>query len=152
MFSVTKTYGHELGLSAVFRQHRANSHCSKLHGYALAFEFEFTCQQLDENGWVIDFGDLQVIKHWLYGSFDHKVLIAEDDPQRITFESLAHGLKFPIMDLVVVPRVGCEAFARLAFDHVSAWLAKSRDAGARKVLLKRCTVREHGANAATYHA
>jgi 6-pyruvoyltetrahydropterin/6-carboxytetrahydropterin synthase len=38
---VKKTYGHELGLSACFRQHRAKSHCRFLHGYPLSFTFTF---------------------------------------------------------------------------------------------------------------
>ena len=33
----TKTYGHNIGLSAVFRQPNADhSHCHLLHGYSLA--------------------------------------------------------------------------------------------------------------------
>ena len=36
----TKTYGHNIGLSAVFRQPNADhSHCHFLHGYSLAFKF-----------------------------------------------------------------------------------------------------------------
>lgn len=31
----TKTYGHNIGLSAVFRQPHADSHCRFLHGYSL---------------------------------------------------------------------------------------------------------------------
>ena len=37
----TKTYGHEVGLSCAFRQHKADSHCAKLHGYALSVKVEF---------------------------------------------------------------------------------------------------------------
>jgi hypothetical protein len=45
-YQVTKTYGHELGLSCVFRQHRANTHCKHLHGYALAFDIVFEAKHL----------------------------------------------------------------------------------------------------------
>ena len=41
----TKRYGHEQGLSAVFRQPNAShSHCQLLHGYSLAFTFTFSCK------------------------------------------------------------------------------------------------------------
>ena len=44
----TKHYGHNIGLSAVFRQPNADhSHCHLLHGYSLAFTFTFGCDELD---------------------------------------------------------------------------------------------------------
>ena len=56
-FKSTKTYGHDLGFSAAFRQWRADSHCKYIHGYALAFRFEFEADELDVRNWVVDFGD-----------------------------------------------------------------------------------------------
>jgi 6-pyruvoyltetrahydropterin/6-carboxytetrahydropterin synthase len=85
-YQVTKTYGHELGLSCVFRQHRANSHCKQLHGYALAFDIVFETETLDARNWVIDFGSLKEVKEWLVDMFDHTLLVASDDPM---FEELA---------------------------------------------------------------
>ena len=59
----TKTYGHEEGLSCMFRQPLAtHSHCSLLHGYALSFSFKFGCNHLDDKNWVVDFGDLKDLK------------------------------------------------------------------------------------------
>ena len=57
----TKRYGHEQGLSAVFRQPNAShSHCQLLHGYSLAFTFTFSCKELDDKNWVVDFGGLKL--------------------------------------------------------------------------------------------
>ena len=70
----TKCYGHNIGLSAVFRQPHADSHCSLLHGYSLSFKFTFGCNELDERNWVVDFGGLKPLKKWLEDSFDHKVV------------------------------------------------------------------------------
>ena len=76
----TKTYGHEEGLSCMFRQPLAlHSHCSLLHGYALSFSFKFGCDNLDDKNWVVDFGDLKDLKAWLKDSFDHKHAVAKDD-------------------------------------------------------------------------
>ena len=56
----TKTYGHEEGLSAVFRQPNAtHSHCSLLHGYSLGFRLVFSAEVLDDKNWVVDFGGLR---------------------------------------------------------------------------------------------
>ena len=44
----TKTYGHNIGLSACFRQpHADHSHCRFLHGYSLQFKFTFEADELD---------------------------------------------------------------------------------------------------------
>ena len=71
----TKTYGHNIGLSAVFRQpHADHSHCRFLHGYSLGFKFTFACSSLDNKNWAVDFGGLKPLKQWLEDTFDHKVV------------------------------------------------------------------------------
>jgi 6-pyruvoyltetrahydropterin/6-carboxytetrahydropterin synthase len=67
MRTVTKTYGHERGFSCVFRQPFADSHCHDPHGYPLSFGLTFACKddQVDKNGWVIDFGGLKPVKAFL---------------------------------------------------------------------------------------
>ena len=40
MFLSTKTYGHDLGLSAAFRQWRAESHCRLIHGLHEVIEYK----------------------------------------------------------------------------------------------------------------
>ena len=139
----TKTYGHELGLSCAFRQHRAASHCRFLHGYALAVRLEFEAADLDENGWVLDFGGLQPVRAWLVGHFDHRTLIAEDDPALPAFRSLHEA---GVIDLNVVDAIGCEAFSLQVFEQVRAWLVRAGHAP--RVRLLSAEVREHGANSA----
>lgn len=77
----TKTYGHEVGLSATFRQWRAKSHCRLLHGYSLSFRFEFEANTLDDKNLVVDFGGLKELRAILEGTFDHKTVVAADDPE-----------------------------------------------------------------------
>ena len=78
----TKTYGHNIGLSAVFRQPNADhSHCHLLHGYSLAFRFTFGCNDLDNKNWAVDFGGLKPLKAWLEDKFDHKLALDKNDPQ-----------------------------------------------------------------------
>src|SRR5215211_4279709 len=79
LFRSTKTYDHSEGLSCCFRQWRAtNSHCSRVHGYALAFKFTFATRRLDERNWCFDFGGLKSIREWLHHMFDHTMIVAED--------------------------------------------------------------------------
>lgn len=144
-FRSTKTYGHEVGLSAAFRQWRAESHCKLIHGYALAVRFEFEADELDVRNWVVDFGSLKSLKGWLEDTFDHTLLVANDDPMKLELAELgACGLA----RVVWVDATGCEAFAKLIYECAEVWL---KDNGyAPRVRLASVEVKEHGANSAIY--
>ena len=159
-FYSTKTYGNDRGLSCCFRQWRStHSHCSLLHGYSIGVKIIFECESLDERNWVMDFGGLKEFKNWLEYMFDHTTLIAEDDPHLDKFKALAEigVLNAPqysgIMDLRIVPGVGCERFAELAYNKLSELLDRDRDNGTllnKTVRVKSLEVFEHGANSAIY--
>ncbi len=145
VYRSTKSYGHAEGLSCAFRQWRAtHSHCRLVHGYALAFKIVFVTHELDEHNWCFDFGGLKPIKAWLHEMFDHRFLVAADDPEIERFKQLDdHGL----IALRVVPAVGCEAVARMVFDHVAEFVAETTG---RRVWLEQVEVREHSGNSAIY--
>lgn len=145
VYRSTKSYDHNEGLSCCFRQWRAgHSHCRLLHGYALAFKFVFATHELDERNWCFDFGGLKPVKEWLKHMYDHTLLVAEDDPERARLEALG---AVDLVDLRVVPAVGCEATAKQVYDHVSGFV--ERESGSR-VWLESVEVREHGGNSAIY--
>jgi 6-pyruvoyltetrahydropterin/6-carboxytetrahydropterin synthase len=145
MYRSLKTYTHAQGLSACFRQWKAHSHCNQLHGYALQVEIVFRAVQLDDRGWVVDFGGMTEVKEWLEDTFDHKLLVAEDDPKFHNLMSIGYE---GLADIIVLPRVGCEAFAKHVYDHVQLWLlGESKDG---RVTVESVTIREHGGNAAQY--
>jgi len=150
-FYSTKTYGNDLGLSCCFRQWRStHSHCSKLHGYSVGVRVIFEAETLDERNWVQDFGGLKSFKRWLEDTFDHKLIIAEDDPDRKTFEQLGVD---GAADVVIVPAVGCERFAELAYNKLTEILNTEREQGKSlnpTVRVKSVEVFEHGANSAIY--
>jgi 6-pyruvoyltetrahydropterin/6-carboxytetrahydropterin synthase len=146
MFHSTKTYGHEIGLSACFRQHRAESHCRLLHGYALAVKFVFAAEELDVRNWVVDFGSLKSLKGWLEDTFDHTLLVAYDDPMK---QELLKLSTLKIANVVIVDATGCEAFAKLIHGAAKVWL---KDNGySPRVWLQSVEVKEHGANSAVYY-
>lgn len=144
-FRSTKTFGHEIGLSAAFRQWRAESHCRLIHGYALAIRLEFEAEELDVRNWVVDFGSLKSLKGMLEDTFDHKLLVAEDDPWISKFKELE---KFGLAEVVVVPATGCEKFAEMIHECVEIWL---KDNGyAPRCRIVSVEVSEHGANSAIF--
>lgn len=141
----SKTYGHDIGLSACFRQWRADSHCRFFHGYAMSVHLEFEADELDARNWVVDFGSLKPFKQQLENTFDHKLLVAEDDP---FLDEIREMENVGLAQVVVVEATGCEAFAKLIYECAEIWL---KDAGyAPRVRMHHVTVREHGANSATY--
>jgi 6-pyruvoyltetrahydropterin/6-carboxytetrahydropterin synthase len=144
-FCSTKKYGHEEGLSACFRQWRADhSHCSYLHGYALAFEFTFGAE-LDNRNWVMDFGGLKGLKQALKDTFDHRLIVAEDDPAKDDILTLS-GLG--LAHTLVLPAVGCERFAEYAHGLAVGELRKLGLDDRVEVLKTQCW--EHGGNSAIY--
>lgn len=144
IFESGKTYTHSVGLSCCFRQWRAQSHCRFLHGYALQVKCTFRGTQLDERNWLVDFGSLKSFKGWLEDMFDHKTLIAEDDPELKTFEELE---KKGLIQLRVFPSVGMESTAYWIFQYLEMWL---RSNGYSHAVVQEVEVREHEGNWARY--
>lgn len=143
-YRVTKTFGHEAGLSCCFRQWRSEGHCRFLHGYALAVRLEFEANELDDHGWVLDFGGLKSFRGWLESMFDHKTLVAEDDPEIDAFRALNRA---GLIDMVVVQATGCEAFASLILAAARRWL--DHNGYGQRVEIMTVEVSEHGANSAS---
>lgn len=141
----TKTYGHERGLSCAFRQPNAShSHCSLLHGYALAFTFVFGCNELDDKNWVVDFGGLKELKDWLESQFDHTLALDKNDSMLDMLKQLD---SWKLADIRVMDGVGCEKFAEHAFNFADK-LIKSKTNN--RCWVESVEVKEHGANSAIY--
>ncbi len=115
-----------------------------MHGYALAFHFVFATRTLDNHNWCFDFGGLKPVRAWLHDMFDHTVLVSHDDPHRAEFERLA---TLDLMDVRILPAVGCEAIARQTFDHVNEFVLTET---LGRVWLERVEVCEHDGNSAIY--
>lgn len=143
-YRVTKTYPHSLGLSACFRQWRAESHCNQLHGYALAFTLTFETETLDARNWVLDFGSLKQVRRFLERTFDHRLLVAADDPE-LSLLSTLHDRGVANV-LVLETGVGCEMFATLVAEFVTNWIKHD------PVKLVSVECREHEGNSATWIA
>ena len=145
IYQSTKTYGHDLGFSTAFRQWRADSHCKFVHGYAMSFKLIFESTELDEKNWVVDFGGLKKLKKQLEDFFDHKLIVAQDDPEIEWFREASNK---GIVDLVIFPDTGCEKFAQYVYSLTEEWL--KTEGYTPRCRLVSVEVKEHGANSAIY--
>ena len=143
----TKTYTSERGYAVAYRQWRAESHCNKIHGYALGFHFEFESDDLDARNWVVDFGSLKSLKAKLDDWFDHTCLVSEDDPQFTWFEQ-AH--KDNMIKMVVVAKTGCEGLAEWLYQYIDeVWMPENGYADRCRIV--KVEVRETPSNSASYN-
>ena len=84
MYSVRKKfkldYAHRLHLMP------AGHKCRNLHGHTGIFEVKIQVQELDEIGFVSDFGELKGIKKWIDEHLDHATIQASTDTnlQKVT--------------------------------------------------------------------
>ena len=141
----TKTYGHNIGLSAVFRQPNADhSHCHLLHGYSLQFKFTFGCTDLDNKNWAVDFGGLKPLQAWLEDHFDHKLCIDKDDPMKDDLLLLeSKGLA----EIRQFDGVGAEKFAEHAWRFADKLVREATD---NRCWCESAECAEHGSNSAIY--
>lgn len=142
MFVSTKEYK-ELGPVA-YHQWKDNGNCRLIHGYALSFYFEFESETLDSRNWVVDFGGLAPLKNKLEEWFDHKLLLAEDDPN---FDTIMKLQDLKLAEITVVEATGCEAISDFLYKYINDGFLQElgfpMDVWCSKVL-----VRETGKNSA----
>jgi 6-pyruvoyltetrahydropterin/6-carboxytetrahydropterin synthase len=106
----------------------------------------------------MDFGGLKKFKQWAEYMFDHTTLVAEDDPQLEEFKKLAEikgGYKdLGVIDLRIVPAVGCEKFAEMAYNKMAEIIEEMKSTPDiivnGQVRVKSVEVFEHDSNSATY--
>ena len=133
--------------SAAFRQWRStHSHCQYVHGYNLTAEIVFEADDLDERNWIMDFGGLKDLKKTLEHTFDHKLVVAGDDPELELFKQLDDA---GVAEVVVLPGgVGCERFAEFVLTTADTF---AEEATGGRVRVKSVQINEHGSNFAAAH-
>ncbi len=131
--------------SCAFRQPFAQSHCRFIHGYRLQAKFWFTCNQLDKNNWVVDFGALKELKTLLEQTFDHKTVVWDQDPDLDMFKELE---KRGMIELVTFKDgVGIEKFAKFCFDEANSYVDEFTTG---RCWCTKVEVWEHDQNSAIY--
>ncbi len=144
-FQSTKKLG---PISVGHRQWRDNGHCAWVHGYGRYIQFTFE-GDLDERQWVMDFGDLKDVKQWLEDQWDHRVMIASDDPQLEKLKEM-HALNIMNINVMDVDKgwgPGIEASCKFVYDHVQPLIDQKTDG---RVKLTKVEIWEHERNSAVY--
>ena len=131
--------------SAAFRQWRStHSHCQYIHGYNLTADITFEAEELDERNWVADFGGLKDLKKTLEHTFDHKLVVAADDPQIDLLKLLDESGVAQVV--VLQDGVGCEKFAEFVLKTADTFVDELTDG---RVRVKSVQINEHDSNFAT---
>ena len=150
MFTSTKVFD---GFSCCFRQWKASTtHCRFLHGYGVSFKVTFE-GKLDDRNWVWDFGGMKRAKTlidgmqpkaWMDYMFDHTVIVAEDDPEILSFKALdSNG----VIQLRIIPATGAEKFSEFIFHKLNNFV---KDETNERVQVRSVEFMEHGKNTAIY--
>lgn len=108
MFEISKEYRFEAAHSL---SHLPESHkCRQLHGHS--YRFEVVCRgELDEHGFVIDYGDINEVVKELVDELDHSYLAGPDDPYA---DGISHHGKVVRFDFYTT----AENLARWLYDAI----------------------------------
>ena len=110
MITCTKTY-RDIPLS-----HRQPFHevegAPGLHGHSWAITLTFEAKEMDDNGFVIDFGDLHFLKDWIDENLDHSTALKENDPMLNECEKLENQ---GLLKKYLVESASCEGIAQFLY-------------------------------------
>ena len=129
------------------RQWRDKGHCSYVHGYGRYVRLTFEASELDERGWVMDFGDLRDVKSWIESEWDHRTLIAADDPVIPELKALEKvgGINLNILPKGYLP--GIEESCRYLYDRLNPVIQRKTN---NRVEITRVEIWETEKNQAEY--
>ena len=149
-FQSTKLFD---GFSTCFRQWKAEgTHCRFVHGYGVSFRVWFE-GELDERNWVWDFGGMKRAntkidgmnpKEWMDYTFDHTLIVAEDDPFKEAFMRMDEAGAAQVR---ILPATGAERFAEFIFNKLNDFVNEETEG---RVRVARVEFMEHGKNTAIY--
>jgi 6-pyruvoyltetrahydropterin/6-carboxytetrahydropterin synthase len=128
--------------------HRApkhDGHCRLVHGHNWSFVITFAAEEVDENGFVIDFGKLKGLRKELEAWFDHTFLLNASDPLLGTFKSFLGNLF--LNNVRAVRDCSCEGIAEMVF-HLAEAVVVEQSKG--RVHVQRVVVYEDSKNSAAF--
>lgn len=138
----TKTY---TDIPFAHRQPSHKGHCRFIHGHNWSFQLTFVASELDECGFVFDFGKLGAVKEFL-NQLDHALVLNDTDPL-LNIEALDAVLEFTGRNLVTMADCSAEGLAKWALKGADATV---KDISGGRCAILRCTVFEDSKNSATY--
>lgn len=142
MLTCTKRYD---DFPFAHRAHNHDGHCKYIHGHNWAFEIQFSASEVDENGFVFDFGKLKDLRHTFCELFDHTFLMNHADPMLQDFKEFTELMG--ISNIIEVQDCSCEGIAKLVWQLSNSYAVKTTDGRCR---VRRVVVYEDSKNSATY--
>lgn len=116
-YKYTSTKEYVDAFPCAYRQWKADSHCNLIHGYSFTVRLFFGTNELDVRNWAADYGGLKELKSFLENLLDHRLLVAEDDPEIETFKELE---KKKLAKLTILPKLGCESLADMLYRYINS--------------------------------
>lgn len=119
--------------------------CASIHGYDRTVTLTFS-GDVDENGWIIPFGELQEVKKFLEFYFDHTIVLPANDDriQGIQTEMLKPGGL--LSKLRVLPSgVSMEMSSLFIWENVTTFISHVTQG---RCYVSRVECREHDCNSA----
>lgn len=96
----------------------SNSPCNKLHGHSYKLWIELSARELDQNGMVIDFSNLQIFKDWINHNFDH-ALILKDSDELVDNDEIVKNSKIYIMNTKTTAENMSKLFAEKLLEMIN---------------------------------
>lgn len=126
------------------RQSNHDGHCSYVHGHNWSISLTFSALELDENGFIVDFGKLKYIKKWIDENLDHACLLNSCDPCIDEFKNSDY------FKLLIVQDCSCEGLSKYLFKTLNH-LISVHESENRGVKIIQVTIAEDSKNSATYY-
>lgn len=138
-------------ISTGHRQWRDDGHCAYAHGYGRYVKLTFGCHTLDDRMWCVDFGELRWAKKFIEDQWDHRMLIASDDPLLDKWKEMDSlgGIHLNVMDVTKGWGPGIEASCKFLFDNLNPTVIKMTQG---RCWIESIEIFEHEMNSAIYQS
>jgi 6-pyruvoyltetrahydropterin/6-carboxytetrahydropterin synthase len=126
------------------RQPKHTGRCSRIHGHSWSITLTFASKELDENGFVVDFGELHYLGDWIDENLDHATVVCKSDPRIEEIRALAQS---GLLKITEVEHASCEGIAEHLFNIFNRLVRQKTQnrAWIQKILLE-----EDSRNSATF--
>ena len=112
------------------RQPNHPGHCSLIHGHNWEIKLTFAADEVDENGFIVDFGELHYIKDWIDENLDHACAFSATDPHRSKLEELE---EMKLVRPLFIENASCEGLAKHLFEIFNPMVSENTGGRARIV-------------------
>jgi 6-pyruvoyltetrahydropterin/6-carboxytetrahydropterin synthase len=90
----------------------------------------FAADEVDENGFIVDFGELHYIKDWIDENLDHSCAFSASDPHRSKLEELE---EMKLVRPLFIENASCEGLAKHLFEIFNPMVSENTGGRARIV-------------------